>query len=104
MTPNSNVKEVIKWLADLSKAGDSILADGKVSFIEVLQLVSPLTALTALLPKFAFAKDEWIGADADSKADAIAYANEQFDFAKDKLEVKVEAAVGAIIHLGTLLQ
>lgn len=104
MTPNSNVKEVIKWLADLSKAGDSILADGKVSFIEVLQLVSPLTALTALLPKFAVAKDEWINGDSESKADSTLYAEAQFDFTNDKLETKVEAAFGAIIHIGTLLQ
>lgn len=39
MTPNSNVKEVIKWLADLARTGDGILADKKVTWVEALQVV-----------------------------------------------------------------
>jgi len=104
MTPNSNVKEVIKWLADLANTGDGILADKKVTWMEALQVVPQLMQLPALLPIFPLAKTEWIGADAESKADSIAFANEKFDFANEKAEVKVEAAFGAIIHIGTLLQ
>jgi len=104
MTPNSNVKQVIKWLADLARTGDGILADKKVSWVEALQVVPQLMQLPTLLPVFPLAKTEWIGADAESKEDAIEYANEMFDFANEKVEVKVEAVFGAIIHIGTLLQ
>ena len=93
-----------KLVADLARTGDGILADKKVTWVEALQVVPQLMQLPNLLPVFPLAKTEWIGADAESKADAIAYANEKFDFANENVEVKVEAAFGVVIHIGTLLQ
>lgn len=104
MTNNANVKKIIDWLADLANKGDAILEDKKVSWTEALSLVPNLMSLPALIPVFPLAKDEWVNADNDSKADVTQYAESKFDFANDKVEKKVEASLGIIVHFGTLLE
>lgn len=104
MTPNSNLKSVINWLADIGKTGDAVLADGKVTFLEGLQLLPNVMQIGSLLPKFKPAKNEWIKADAESKEEVEGYIREQFEFANEKLEAKVEAALQAVIQLGTLFE
>lgn len=100
MTPIENVKSVINAASDVATGVINALADKKINFMEVLGLVAPLGQLSAI--DFKAAKDEWLNADNEAKAEIMAYAEETIDLGNDVTEDKVEAVFGMLIYGGSL--
>lgn len=100
MTNNQNVKALISASSDTLSGVLAALADHKISFVEILSLVAPLTEISQVDFKAAVA--EWKGADAESRAGVIAFAHENIDLKDDAIEGKVEAALDMLISAGGL--
>jgi len=77
--------------------------DGKINLADIPYLIQPLMALPAAIADANLALEQWKLASPAMRAALHAEVVTSFDIVNDKVEAKVEAAVGILTNLGLLL-
>lgn len=102
MTPITNVEKLINAAGGTLTNVFAALADGKISFTEVMQIFGTLMPFAGV--DYKAVKDEFTGADAEAKASIVETINAAITLENKATEHKAEAVLAMLVYSGALFE
>ena len=93
------LKKTIEAGANLVKALDKSLDDGKVTWFEVIGMIGELKDMKVIISQRKDISDEWKDLDSGEKIELETYFQEKFDLRDDQKEIFVEKCFNAVLAL-----
>jgi hypothetical protein len=99
-----NIKEVVKFVIELGEGIDRSLADKKIDFQDIGNLLLAMNYAAPAFDDIGKVVPELKDMDESEKQELKDYIKSEFDIANDKLEVTIEKALAVVIDIYGLIQ